>query len=246
MSITEKEQLYKIEQRIKLGDIYAMEEWATFYAFNYPQYMDEEKASRVVEYYEKAVEIGIFRAMLNLGALYYQGNIVGQNYKKAIELYEKASRCDDDEIACLAITNLGYCYYYGRDVSVDYKKAFSCFLKGAVKYNSANCCYKLGDMYKKGVFIEKDSSMAFDFYQLALGYCYPKDEVYPDVLIRVGESFLDGVGVQADVVKALKYLTEAEGYMYEKVYDRKDSFAKSVLERLERSIAKAKDLIINQ
>ena len=63
-----------------------MEEWATFYAFNYPQLVDKEKAVKIIEYYEKAIEIGSFRAMLNLGVLYYRGDFVKQDYSKAMEL----------------------------------------------------------------------------------------------------------------------------------------------------------------
>lgn len=246
MSSYEKECLYNMEEKIKDGNIYAMEEWATFYAFNYPQLVDKEKAVKIKEYYEKAIEIGSFRAMLNLGALYYQGNLVARNYKKAIELYEMASNSDDSEIASIAITNLGYCYYYGRDIPVDYEKAFSCYLKGAIKYNNVNCYFKLGDMYKKGLYVEKDEHFAFDFYKLAHENCYIDNEMYPDILIRMGESYLDGVGIEQDPIIALKYLSEAEGYMYEKVYNRKDTLAVSVLERLEKTIAKAKDTIANK
>lgn len=246
MSSYEKECLYNMEEKIKAGNIYAMEEWATFYALNYPQLVDEEKAKKIIEYYEKAIEIGSYRAMLNLGAIYYQGSFVKQDYTKAVELYEMAAESDESEIASIAVTNLGYCHYYGRNIPVNYQKAFSCYLKGALKFNNVNCYFKLGDMYKKGLFVEKDEKFAFDFYKLAHENCYTDNDVYPDILIRLGESYLDGVGVETDPIIALKYLSEAEGYMYEKVYQNKDNLAVSVLERLERTIARAKEKITDK
>lgn len=246
MSSYEKECLYNMEEKIKDGNIYAMEEWATFYALNYPQLVDEEKAAKILEYYEKAIEIGSFRAMLNLGFLYYRGDFVKQDYSKAMELYEMASQSDDEDIASIAITNLAYCHYYGRDIPVDYEKAFTYYLKGAIKYNSVDCYFKLGDMYRYGYYVKKDDSFAFDFYRLAHENCYTNNEMYPDILIRMGESYLEGIGVEVDYIKALKFLSEAESYMYDKVYKQKDKLAVPVLEKLENTISLAKEHIINK
>ena len=49
MTSYQKECLYNIEEKIKAGNVYAMEEWATFYAFNFPQLVDEEKAKKIIE-----------------------------------------------------------------------------------------------------------------------------------------------------------------------------------------------------
>ena len=74
----------------------------------------------------------------------------------------------------------------------------------------------------------------------------PPIGMYPDILIRMGESYLEGIGVEVDYIKALKFLSEAESYMYDKVYKQKDKLAVPVLEKLENTISMAKKNIINK
>ena len=246
MTSYEKECLYDMEVKIKQGNIYAMEEWATFYSMNHPDCIDDEMAKKIIQYYEKAIEVGSYRAMLNLGVIYYRGDIVERNYLKAIELYEMASKSDEDDIASIALSNLGYCHYYGRDIPVNYEIAYNYYLKGAIKYNNVDCYFKLGDMYRYGYYVKKDEEFAFDFYNLAYENCYADNESYPDILIRMGECYLDGVCVQKDANKALQYLTKAEGLMFEKAYVDQDKLAVSVLEKLEKNIDRAKQILISK
>lgn len=73
------------------------------------------------------MEAGNLTAALNLGALYYEGNFIERDFKKAIHLYELATESDDNETRVRAWCNLGYCYYYGRDISV-YKREDGVFV----------------------------------------------------------------------------------------------------------------------
>ena len=228
--------LKKLDRLILRMDADAMEQWATFFAFDHPELVSDNIAKRIIKFYKKAVAKGNSHAMLNLGALYYNGVIVQQDFVRAVKLYKMAADSDDSNVAVRAICNLGYCYYYGRSIPVNKEKAFSYFLKGVLLYNDPNCLYKLGDMYRNGESVEKDEKMAYTLYKKAHSVHLCFDESFADILVRLGECKLYGIGIERDAISAMKDLTLAEGYLYEKIHIKRDPFAQEVL-------AKAKGLI---
>lgn len=236
----EKEFIQALEARIAEGDVYSMAQWASFYTVNRPDLITEAMVPRIVAYFEKAIANGDAEAALNLGALYYAGQFVPQDYRRAIELYQIASRCEYPVIAARALCNLGYCFYYGRDLSVDYGKAFMYFAKGALQYDDPNCCYKLGDMYQFGKYVEQDNTAAYCLYQKACYNCDDNDRAYPDIMKRLGECALYGIGTDKDPVDAIKYLSTALGLLYQIVYVHQDTLAQSVLISTEKLLNEAK------
>lgn len=237
----EKRFLYKLEREIESGDVYAMEEWATFFAYNHPELVTPEMVDKIVSYYETAINEGVSRAMLNLGAIYYNGVVVDQDFEKAVKLYIMAADSDDADTASKAIGNLGYCYYYGRSVAVNKEKAFAYFLKGAIKYNDPNCLYKLGDMYRHGDYVEKDEKLTYILYRKAFDANRLLGECCADIHKRLGECKLYGIGTMQDAVSALKHLTFAKGYLYEKIHIKNDPFAEGVLSKVEKLICEAEE-----
>ena len=232
-----------LERKILKQDIHAMEQWATFFAFDHPELVTDKIARRIERYYKKAISKNISRAMLNLGALYYNGVIVQRNFAKAVQLYEMASVSDDANVAARAICNLGYCYYYGRSIAVDKQKAFEHFMKGVLLFNDPNCLYKLGDMYRYGECVEKDEKMAYTLYKKALSVHLYFEEVFADILVRLGECELYGIGTRKDVISAVKRFTLAEGYLYEKIHIKKDPFAHEVLAKVKGLIQTAEGML---
>lgn len=235
--------LSDIEDRLAQKELHAMEEWATFFAFDHPELVTDDIAKKIVQFYQQAIAHGISRAMLNLGALYYNGVFVPQDFEKAVQLYHQAANSDDPTVAVRAICNLGYCYYYGRSIAVDKEKAFSYFLKGTLKYEDPNCLYKLGDMYRRGECVEKDEKMAYTLYTKAYEVCSFLDESVADILVRLGECELHGIGTERDIISALKRLGTAEGHLYEKIYIKKDPFAQEVLAKVKRLFQTAEDML---
>lgn len=147
-------------------------------------------------------------ASLELGALYYTGNIVEQNYKKAYELYKIAA----DAGILRAICNCGYCFYYGRHQDIDYAKAYEYFSLGALLHNDANCLYKLGDMYLNGYFVMKNENYAFILYQRALHCAQENDEnssCISGAQMRVGKCRLYGTGTYKNAEEAYTLLSLA-------------------------------------
>lgn len=240
----ERKFLHDLERRIKGGDVYAMEQWATFFSYNHPELATPDIARKCITYYEMAISIGDSRAMLNLGAMYYNGTIIPQDFEKAVKLYTMAADSQDRGIAAKAIGNLGYCYYYGRSVAVDKEKAFSFFLKGVLQYTDPICLYKLGDMYRYGDIVCKDKQMAYLCYIKAQEHCsYCETNCSADIYKRLGECKLYGIGTERDVLASIKDLTRAKAALYDRIYVKKDSFAGNLMSKIEKLIREAENLL---
>ena len=235
--------LKRHERNILKQDVRSMEQWATFFAFDHQELVTDKIVKRIVRFYKIAISKNNSRAMLNLGALYYNGVFVQRDFSQAVKLYKMAAVSDDPNIAARAICNLGYCYYYGRSVAVDKNKAFSYYLKGVLLYNDPNCLYKLGDMYRYGECVEKDEKMAYTLYKKAHSVHPYFEEVFADILVRLGECELYGIGTKQDAISAMKRLTLAEGYLYEKIHIKKDPFAHQVLAKVKGLIQTAEGML---
>ena len=239
-----KEDKYKVkilEKRIGDGDLEAMMEYAQMFQCRFQEEVTDDIARKMVKCYEACMEAGNLTAALNLGAMYYSGEFISRDFKKAILYYEKATESDDDDTALRAWSNLGYCYYYGRDIPVDDEKAFNCYMRAAIQHD-ANALYKIGDMYRYGRYVTKDEKMAVLFYQQAMGKTYMKDPTYPDIAKRIGECALYGIGMEKDIYLALEMLTKSELTTYTKIRER-DPFASSLLPKIQQMLNEAKKQI---
>lgn len=163
MDWTEREKAYleELEDGIQRGKIHKKVEWATWF-FSHPEKVTPEIALKMKEFYAEGVKIGLESAALGLGAMYYGGEFIPQDFSKAVEWYKIAARSQDRHVAVRATCNLGDCHGYGRDIPVDYKAAFPCFFKAAILFYDANSFYKLGDMYRYSNFVDKDETMTLE------------------------------------------------------------------------------------
>ena len=164
------------------------------------------------EVYKLCAENHMAAAYNNLGACYYVGKGVEQDYVKAAQYYEMAA----DEGVIQAYNNLGYCYYYGRHQETNYRKAFEYFSLGAAIGNHGNCYYKLGDMYRDGLYVERNPKLAFRLYCIAMNTDRAsRMDYYPDIMYRIGKCWFEGVGTEKDLNRALEYLAIARsGYVH--------------------------------
>lgn len=202
--------------RAESGDVDAMVDWATWRTvYNSDISLSDEEKTRVIRYYTEGMRKNNATAYLNMGAMYYSGEIVEQDYKKAVELYEKAVELGEAQAMC----NLGYCYYYGRCVDRDYEKAYKLFSEAVFVDNNANAYYKLGDMYMKGLYVEKNEHMAYVLYTRAEANADDSDPNYmqADIFMRLGKCLLYGTGCKADALEALNKLSRAESIYYKRI-----------------------------
>lgn len=99
-----------------------------------------------------------------LGALYYLGDVLPQDYRRAEELYELA----DAKGIVQAMVNLGYIYEYGRVGEPDYVRAYMQYAKAAAIAGHFEALYKLGDMYARGRLGTRDMQTALALWDRSL------------------------------------------------------------------------------
>jgi len=169
----------------------------------------------ILRYLTAMAEDGDGYAMRHLGNLYNYGRGVEQDYKKAIEWFEKAADASDTYAMC----NLGYIYCSGHGAAQDYAKAYKYIAKAAFLGN-VNAMYKLGDMYYYGQHVKEDKDAAYFWYCEAnedYEYCHSYEQASIDYCL--GKCFLYGHGVAQDNVKALQHLTYAKENLIEQIKD---------------------------
>ncbi len=99
--------------------------------------------------------LSAFTGCANLGYLYYKGEGVKQDYKKANDLYKTA--CDGGDMwGCY---NLGVLYTKGEGVKQDHKKASDLY-KTACDGGLMRGCNSLGVLYENGWGVKQDKSKA--------------------------------------------------------------------------------------
>lgn len=145
-----------------------------------------------------------------LGALYYMGDIVEQDYARAKELYEIAERHGSDQAAI----NLGYIYEYGRVDEPDHMKAYMQYAKVAAMADSSEALYKLGDMYSRGKVVSRDLNAAYRLYLRSLNAAGHNLPLSAQAAIRVAKLMGDPAngeyGIPYDPMTALEMYQLAE------------------------------------
>lgn len=224
----------------KKYDYNYLEQWALNHDDG--EYKPGVNSSVLLQCYQLCAEKKMPVSCLQLGAMYYRGALVPQDYQKSKEFYQVAADAGLKE----GIRNLGYCYYYGRGMKEsDYEKAYECFDKGALLFRDAACLYKLGDMYRYGQKVEENPQYAFMLYMNALSSAEEDEDdmdlLKADVFRRVGECLVYGIGVDVDVERGYMFLQNAlTGYYLRR---RRDPFAKTLTEKTKKLIRAAEKLM---
>jgi hypothetical protein len=146
---------------------------------------------------------------------YYGGNeIVSCNWKKSETALLMLYSLSKDprfkrEICFEAANSLGYIYYSNRLGRPDYKKAYR-FFSFAAENGMIEATYKLFDMFRNGHGVKKDLRRAWKIIS-NLHSVIGEDEIkYPDVALRMGYCFRDGIGIEVDLESAREYFIRAK------------------------------------
>ena len=169
--------------------------------------------SRVVELLVLGYKMGISAdsaaCMNDLGALYYMGELVEQDYARAAELYEMAATHGCYQ----SVINLGYIHEYGRTGERDLAKAYRCYALAAVLTPSSEAAYKLGDMYSSGVGGKTDLHAAMTLWEHSLELAGTIVEVAQPAF-RIARVLIDAdaaaAGIELDPLRALSLFQQAE------------------------------------
>lgn len=148
------EMAIKLDKHKNLSDLASM----------YYEEEDHEAANKIYKKLKKVYETAITlvsssTAMNNLGFMYLDGKGVKQNYKKAIELFERAIKSEN----CNAMNNLGYMHKHGIGVEQDYKKAIELY-EMAIKFGSEDAMINLAHMYEFGEGVKQSNEKAEELY----------------------------------------------------------------------------------
>jgi len=167
---------------------------------------------------------------------YYGGNgIVPCDWAKSAEALDELFYTTGDAHAA---NSLGYIYYSSRLGKPDYEKAFFYFTQAA-DCGIVEATYKLSDMYRHGHGTDHNPTKAWEL----LCSLYEKIDKkkkwkwkYPDICLRMGYCYRDGIGVDADKEKAYYYFTEAKIGIEERIEKDKgfgdEVVLKNILEAL--------------
>lgn len=135
-----------------------------------------------------------------LGALYYMGELVEQDYHKAAKLYQQAA--DWGEVQ--GLVNLGYIYEYGHIGKPDHQKAYECYSLAAALSDLPEALYKMGDMYARGTVFPADEDKAMQLWEKSLEAARNVEEVSQPAF-RIATHILD-----SDPQRALFLFQQAE------------------------------------
>ncbi|GHV59331.1 hypothetical protein FACS1894103_2490 [Campylobacterota bacterium] len=108
---------------------------------------------------EKGCKNGNAANCTDLGASYYWGDGVQQDYAKAAELFKKG--CDKGNAAGCA--NLGGLYYEGDGVQQDYAKTAELYKKACDKGHALGCS-NLGFLYYEGNGVKQNNAKALELF----------------------------------------------------------------------------------
>ena len=142
-----------------------------------------------------------------------------RRFQAAEQLYLQAAERGN----AVASMCLGYVYSYDRcegryfrrtyaEYGAPYpreERAFECFAKAA-EAGICEACYKLGDMYKRGIGCEPDAQSAFEWYKRASKSLEGESPVVMgSVALRLGECYEEGIGGPVRFGHALVWYSKA-------------------------------------
>ena len=141
-----------------------------------------------VKWYRKAADQGNVKAQISLANMYYIGDDVLKDYKKAAKWFRKAA----EQGYVSAQYNLGVLYENGDGVLKDYKEAAKWYHKAADQ-GDAEAQFGLAFMYGAGEGVLKDPKQALKWYHKAADQGYAKAQFnlafkYRDVLKNIEQA----------------------------------------------------------
>ena len=118
-------------------------------------------------------------AQYKLGEMYYDGQVVLQDYEEAVKWYRKSA----EQGFAKAQYHLGLMYYDGTGVLQDYKESVKWYRTSA-EQGFIPAQYNLGLMYGKGQGVLQDYVMAHMYWNIAAVRGYKGANQYPKLAIE--------------------------------------------------------------
>lgn len=132
--------------------------------------------------------------MVNLGRIYQKGIEVEQDYKKALDYYESASKQNNS----YGFLYLGKLYENGLGVKQDYKLAKK-FYELSSREGNSRALFKIGNFYFNGLGVDKNIKKSIDYYKASSYDGNPKASYY------LGNLYSNGNILDADIELSIDY-----------------------------------------
>ena len=164
--------------------------------------IDYEEAAK---WYTLAANQGDSDGQVALGTLYFYGQGVTQEYEKAFELFEQASKKDNNYYAQYW---MGVCFEYGYGTSKSLQDAYAWYLLSATQgYSVAQDA--VGRFFEEGIGVDKNYEEAVKWYKLAA------DQGNKYSQCALGYLYFTGNGVEQDYDEAFRLFTlsSEQGFM---------------------------------
>lgn len=128
-----------------------------------------------------------------LVSLYFLDHYNHVDYKNAVQIASLGLEYhfgDAEEL-------LGICYLKGLGVEQAPEKAFLLLVKGALLgQGQAQPLYYIGEMYRKGLFVEKEKKQAFHLYQSAKLEIGHGELIEGDIYLRLSDCYTKKIGTK--------------------------------------------------
>ena len=135
--------------------------WGTKYLFDIrEEILEYDRLKKCyIDYMEYLVKNGDYSAAIEL-AYNYDDEMAPKNIQRKLELLNMAKDHDIE----YAYDCLGEIYFLGEEVEQNYEKAYIYFTHDT-EYESFVKSYYLGEMYREGLYVEKDTNKAKEYYR---------------------------------------------------------------------------------
>jgi TPR repeat protein len=157
----------------------------------------EKDESKAIEYFNKALELGVKEAGTELATIYLHSK-QHENIELGKESLIKAAKSGEK----YAQFNLSTFYYLGDLFEKDEKESIY-WLKKSADNNFPEALVALASEYKYGGSIDKDLEMSFKYYAMAA------EQNHPEGILGLGAAYLHGLGVPEDANKGRSLIKKA-------------------------------------
>jgi len=144
-------------------------------------YFDDKNYIEAEKWYRMSAEQGYAPAQYELGAMYYDGEGIKQDFSEALKWFRKSAEQGNAD----AQNSLGHMYFFGDGVTENHSEAVKWYRKSAEqgnKYAQKN----LGEMYEKGYGVTQNYDKAIEWYQKSADQGYKKAS---DALLSLQREF---------------------------------------------------------
>lgn len=182
-----KEGLKYLQQAVDQN--YDMAQALMAYLYDEGKIVPEDK-KKAVELYQQAALQNNISANLNLGVMYYKGESVPRNYQTALEYFQKVP-LDQNPVVSRYLGDI----YLNNASLRDYSKALK-YYEISARQKDLNAYFNLGEIYRKGLGVDKDMSRAITYYK------YAASQNYSSAQYMLGIIYANGEGITKDIYKA--------------------------------------------